>query len=448
MFISGMSHYFRAVRWKILLDPLGHKPKTSNTFFAVMVGYLANFAIHRIGEVTRCGLLTKYEKVPFTEGFGSVIAERAFDMVCLILIFFLIFALEFTKISGIANDLIFTTVENKWNALMQNHTLLIILAVVGLMVIAAFFYFRKKIKALISGKIIGFLKGIWEGLLSIKNVNKPYMFIFQTILIWLMYILQVYVCFFAFPETANLSFTVAMVITVFGSLGIIAVPGGTGAYQIIVIQILTTVYAITSTPANAFAWSVWASQFILIVSVGFISLILLGEAEIIQKQDFEEENFSNKKKTEVGNTSPEGKVTVIFFVVIAFIFIFLFSIKNQSEKSSGSNSSENAISSPANSSSLSYDKNSVFNQGFEDYTNSLKGGITLSNSEKRMVFDVKFPNGTDADFQNYKNGCTRASFQWNSNGNHYKSCEGCNGTGWRGDRVCPMCKGKGKYLPY
>ena len=276
VFISGMSHYFRAVRWKILLEPLNHKPKTSNTFFAVMVGYLANFAIHRIGEVTRCGLLAKYEDVPFTEGFGSVIAERAFDMVCLIIIFFLVFAFEFQKISGIANDLIFTTISNKWHSLMQNHTLLIILSVGGILAVAGFLYFRKKIQNLLSGKVKGFVIGIWEGLLSIKNVNKPAMFIVHTILIWIMYILQVYVCFFAFPETSNLPIVVAMVIMVFGSIGIIAVPGGTGAYQIIVIQILTTVYFISETQAKAFAWSVWVSQFILIVSVGFISLILLG----------------------------------------------------------------------------------------------------------------------------------------------------------------------------
>ena len=135
---------------------------------------------------------------------------------------------------------------------------------------------------MVSGKIRGFAMGIWEGLLSIKNVKKPFMFILQTVLIWLMYILQVYVCFFAFPETAHLSFVVAMVITVFGSIGIIAVPGGTGAYQIIVIQILMTVYSITEAPANAFAWSVWASQFILILSLGLISLVLLA---VLNKED-------------------------------------------------------------------------------------------------------------------------------------------------------------------
>ena len=90
IFASLLSHYFRAVRWKLLLNPLGYYPKTSNTFFSVMVGYLANFAIYRMGEVTRCGLLTRYEKVPFTVGLGSVIAERALDLVCLIILFFAI----------------------------------------------------------------------------------------------------------------------------------------------------------------------------------------------------------------------------------------------------------------------------------------------------------------------------------------------------------------------
>ena len=98
-FLVGIfSHYVRAVRWKILLAPLGYQPKTSNTFFAVMVGYLVNLAVPRLGEVSRCGMLNSYEKIPFTEGFGSVIAERALDLVCLVLIFFITLFLEFDKI--------------------------------------------------------------------------------------------------------------------------------------------------------------------------------------------------------------------------------------------------------------------------------------------------------------------------------------------------------------
>ena len=142
--------------------------------------------------------------------------------------------------------------------------------------VAALFYFRKKIQALISGKAKGFIIGIWDGLKSVANVDKPFLFILHTILIWTMYILQVYTCFFAFGETSALALSVAIVIVVFGSVGIIAVPGGTGAYQAIVIQILTTVYLISGTIAFAFAWAVWTAQFVLILLLGLISLVLLA----------------------------------------------------------------------------------------------------------------------------------------------------------------------------
>ncbi|MBA3704618.1 MAG: flippase-like domain-containing protein [Bacteroidetes bacterium] len=274
--VSGLRHYFRALRWKLFLKPLGYVPKTSNTFFALMVGYLANFALPRLGEVTRCGLLTKYEKVPFTEGFGTVIAERALDMICLILLFLTILAFEFERISGIANDLIFNTVSEKVHLLFKKQLFVIGIGVFLLLFFATFFYFRKKIGSLFSAKLMGFIKGLWDGLKSIKNVDKPLVFIFQTILIWLMYILQVYVCFFAFEGTFHLSFVVAIVIVVFGSLGVIAVPGGTGAYQAIVIQILTAVYFVSTTMAFAYAWAVWTSQFLLILFLGLISLLLLA----------------------------------------------------------------------------------------------------------------------------------------------------------------------------
>ena len=274
--VSGLSHLFRALRWKILLKPLGHTPSTSNTFFSVMVGYLANFALPRLGEVTRCGLLTKYEDVPFTEGFGTVITERALDFVCLLIIFFVTLALEFQRISGIANDLIFTPASEKFHALMQKQMFVMVGGIALLVIVAALFYFRKKIQNLISGKAKKFIMGLWDGLKSVKNVDKPMMFIFHTVAIWTMYILQVYVCFFAFTETAHLSIVVSIVIMIFGSIGIILVPGGTGAYQAIVIQIMTTVYAISGTIAFAFAWAVWTSQFILILSLGLISLVMLA----------------------------------------------------------------------------------------------------------------------------------------------------------------------------
>ncbi len=294
--VSGLSHYFRAVRWKILLAPLGHKPKTSNAFFSVMAGYLSNLGIPRLGEVVRCGLFDRYEKVPFVQGFGTVIAERAIDVICLLILFFLTLGIEFKKISGIANDLIFANVSAKFNALTQKPMFMTVALVVLTIGVAGFFYFRKKIRALMSGKIKGFIGGLWDGLMSVKKVNQPVLFVVYTVGIWLMYILQVYVCFFAFTELSHLSFIVAIVITVFGSVAIIVVPGGTGMYQIIVVQILTTVYMISSTSAFAFAWAVWVSQIFLILLAGIISFILLPllNANYKPKEGQEQQEISSQ----------------------------------------------------------------------------------------------------------------------------------------------------------
>jgi uncharacterized protein (TIRG00374 family) len=273
--ITALSHYLRAIRWKTLLSPLGYHPKASNSFFAVMVGYLANLALPRVGEVTRCGMINQYEKVPFTVGFGTVIAERALDLLCLIFVFFITLFIEFDRIYGLANELIFTPVADRCSALLERKFLLLILATGLLAMIGSFFYFRKKLQEILSSKVKGFVNGLWQGLLSIKDIKQPVLFTVQTLLIWLMYVLQVYVCFFAFSGTSHLTFAVAMVLNVFGSVAIIIIPGGTGLYQTIVIQILATVYLIEKASAIAFAWAVWSSQIIIILLLGLVSLILL-----------------------------------------------------------------------------------------------------------------------------------------------------------------------------
>jgi uncharacterized protein (TIRG00374 family) len=273
--VSLLSHYFRAIRWKILLAPLGHQPKTSATFFAVMIGYFANLGIPRSGEVARCGLMNTHEGVPFTEGFGTVIAERAFDLICLLLVFLIAFVMQFDKIYGIADTLVFTPLSGISSKLLQQKLLVTGTLILLLIISGCLFYFRKKIQTLVSGKLLNFINGLWQGLLSIKKIKQPVLFLAYTASIWLMYILQVYICFFAFRETSDLAFSVAMVITAFGSIAIILIPGGTGLYQAIVIEILTTAYLIHKPDAEAFAWTVWASQIMMIIGAGLLSLVLL-----------------------------------------------------------------------------------------------------------------------------------------------------------------------------
>ncbi len=275
MFLSFLSHLVRAMRWRVLLQPLGFKPKLSNTFFALMVGYLANFALPRLGEISRCGVLTKYEKIPFTEGFGTVIAERAIDLLCVILLFLGALVFQYDELWGLTNDKIVSPLSTKFLSLMQSNLFFITFAVIMIGITMSFFVFRKRSKGLFSKKVKEIALGFWEGLKSVKNIKRPYLFLFHTILIWFLYTALLYVGFFCFKEMAQLSFGAALAIMLFGSLGIAFVPGGTGAYQALVTETLTSAYKISFTFAFAFSWLIWTSQFVLILLLGVISLILL-----------------------------------------------------------------------------------------------------------------------------------------------------------------------------
>ena len=109
------SHILRALRWRLFFEPLGYHPSLKNTFFAVMVGYFANMAFPRLGEVTRCGILTRYEKIPFNKSFGTVITERAIDMIIFIFLFFLMIVTQAGTIGHYLNTNIYPKLAEKFN---------------------------------------------------------------------------------------------------------------------------------------------------------------------------------------------------------------------------------------------------------------------------------------------------------------------------------------------
>lgn len=275
MIISGLSHWFRAARWKMLLAALGHQPKLSNTFFAVMIGYLANFALPRLGEVSRCGVLTKYEKIPFSESFGTVITERAVDVICLLIIFGLTLLIEFQEIFQLVNDTILAPFQNKLMHLKENLLFVFVFILICATCVVVIVKFKNKLLQLFSGKFLTALKGFWEGMKSVKNVKNPLVFVLYTALIWGCYALILYCSFLCFAETSGLGWGAALAILTFGSVAIIFVPGGTGAYQALVTQLLTASYFISFVIAFAFSWIVWTSSLLVILLLGIISLVLL-----------------------------------------------------------------------------------------------------------------------------------------------------------------------------
>jgi hypothetical protein len=271
IFISLISHLIRGVRWHMMLEPLGYKPSPFNLFSAVMIGYFSNVFLPRAGEFVRCVALHRSDKVPVNAAFGTVIAERAIDFISLLLLMGLSLSLEFERFYGFLSNLVFQQKpDSALKIFIGNHYpyLLILVSIVLLLV----FFKRKTIlNSTLFIKILSFLKGIWEGLTSIKNIQNKKAYIFQTMLIWLCYFLMTYTMFFTLTPTASLSLEAGLVILIVGGLGMSApVSGGIGPFHLMVSAALTLLYGISNNDGIAYAFVIHTSQMIMVIVIGGI----------------------------------------------------------------------------------------------------------------------------------------------------------------------------------
>lgn len=271
LIMGFISHWSRAVRWKYLMEPLGYFPKTSNTFFAVMIGYLANLALPRLGEVLKCTILAKYEKVPADKLVGTIIAERAFDMLCLLILFVVTFLVQMDLANSYLQSLI-ARFKNKEGD--PNHTGIIVLSVIGILILMSFI-FRKKIANIsFVQKLKKIFTNILSGILSFKNMKNKKGFIFHTFLIWSMYFSMIMLGFLSIQETSMLTYKTVFSVLSFGSVGMIVTPGGIGAYTLLV-QEIVSLYGIETAISVAISWIIWLVPTCIILIGGTISLILL-----------------------------------------------------------------------------------------------------------------------------------------------------------------------------
>jgi len=262
--ITGfLSHWFRALRWRLLLEPLHVRPSVTNTTISVLIGYLANLFIPRMGEVAKCTVLARYEKVPPDKMVGTIVAERAFDVVCLILVTITAFVLEADVIGGYARE-----VSGKY---FQKTTSLLI-AVGGLIAFIAlliFIYRRNK-----DSKVGRFIKGMGDGVRSIFHLQKRVLFLFYTVMIWACYLFMLQLGFWSMPFTQHFGLMTALVVLIFGSVGMIVTQGGIGAYPVLVGKVLT-LYGLDEPSGLAFGWVSWMVQTFIILLLGFIALLLM-----------------------------------------------------------------------------------------------------------------------------------------------------------------------------
>lgn len=271
--ISFLSHFLRALRWKQLLQPLKINAGTANTTFAVLIGYLVNLLVPRAGEVAKCTILAKYEKVPADKMIGTIVAERAFDTVCLAIIALLTLVVQY--------DIVFSYAAELWQGIASKFfvdangntqwTKIMLLCAFGLLCIILFIVLAKKSKGTKIGKIID---GILSGLQSITLVKNKILFLIYTIGIWFCYTIIINILFWAMQETSQVFALASLSIIVFGSVAMILTPGGVGAYPPIVASILM-LYGVPFVTGTAFGWLSWLVQTILIIIFGLISLIAL-----------------------------------------------------------------------------------------------------------------------------------------------------------------------------
>ena len=268
IFIVGFfSHFFRAVRWRYLLETTGSKPTLMNTTLAVLIGYITNLLLPRAGEVAKCTVLAKYEKMPAHKMIGTIVAERAFDIFCLIIIAIAAFILQFNWI----DDYIGVRMVRLGQKIKSNVPLLIGIAGGLTLIITAIVIIYKRSKETKFGR---FMKEMNRGILSILHMKKRWQFIGYTVLIWLMYVLQIYIGLKSLHDTHDLTPLAALVVLVYGSVGMIVTPGGIGLYPFLVAQILG-VYLISDVPAQAFGWIAWVVQTGIIIVLGVVSLLFI-----------------------------------------------------------------------------------------------------------------------------------------------------------------------------
>ncbi|MGW8122189.1 lysylphosphatidylglycerol synthase transmembrane domain-containing protein [Roseivirga echinicomitans] len=280
IFLSILSHGLRAYRWAMLLGTSGTRPSTWTAFLAVMVCYLGNMAIPRLGEVARCTIMKKEENIPLPFSLGTVITDRLLDLFMLMLLTIFLLAMQFNVLKSYFSQFI----NDKLPFLITVWPYLALAGVLGFLFVL--FVIRKSKKEnnpnSIYFKVRQKVTELLSGIKAIKKVENPLGFWFSTLGIWVLYFAMLYVISFGYGPTDELSFMAGIAVLVMGSLGMAApVNNGIGAYQALVASILV-VYGISYSDGYVFAVVSHGSQVVSVILIGFLSLLIL--------------NFRKKKK--------------------------------------------------------------------------------------------------------------------------------------------------------
>ena len=272
-----VAFFVRAYRWNLLIEPLNYQPTLMNSYHALMIGYMANYAFPRIGEITRCGTLSRIEKIPADKLIGTVIAERAFDLFIFLVLLIVAFVIKINFFGSFFSEHVFKPFFNKifitFNFSLIFWIILILSACVCLIIV---YTFRQKIREITLVKKVGKIgKGVLVGVKSVLAIKRKKEFLVYTVIMWVLYYLMAYLVFFCLPSTSGLSMIDGLFILVVGTCGMVApVQGGIGAFHSIV-SLALILYGISREDGLAYAVIAHESQSIMAILLGIISFFVL-----------------------------------------------------------------------------------------------------------------------------------------------------------------------------
>jgi hypothetical protein len=278
IFFSLLAFVLRARRWQLLINPLGFHPTFWRTFHAMMIGYMANIALPRIGEVTRCVVLGKKEKIAVDKLIGTVIIERTIDLLSVLLFLIVIILTSKTLINKFLKESIFMPLREK--ALSVINLPWIFWALLAFFAVAALYLmirYRKSLRKFrFFSKMFDIAKGVITGLKTITNLNRKWEFIFLTISIWVSYAIMTWVVVFCLKSTSDITFWNSLIILVVGGLAMsVPVQAGFGAFHWAVSQVLIVMHGISREDGLTYAILSHESQIIFEILVGLISIYIM-----------------------------------------------------------------------------------------------------------------------------------------------------------------------------
>ncbi len=261
---------FRALRWELTIQSLGFYPKRMSLIYAVLGNYAVNFVLPRAGEVWRCGVVTKYDKVPLSTTFGTLLVDRFFDVVAMGFIMVLCFVLDFSFFAAYfqTNPAVGSGVITMFSSIWLYGSIIIIFSVIYVL-------FRFLPNFFIIKKIILFYHGMKRDIMMVWRMQKKFLFILYTFLCWFGYYLYFYLCFYAFGFTEHLGPVAGLLVFAMSSLGVAApTQGGIGAWHFMVITSLL-VFGVSYEQGSAFAGAVFTIQSLWLILTGLFSIFAI-----------------------------------------------------------------------------------------------------------------------------------------------------------------------------